>query len=149
MSTARSRSGPRGELDDSAWQFAIQLWFGQHSADWNILICPELLIQTSATHFRIADVAILDRAAPMSQITTHSPLAVFESLSPEDWVQRLTRKLEDYAGMGVREIWVIGLKAGTFSRFEDGQLLRRDRFQVTERGIDFPVSEIARLVEPR
>jgi Uma2 family endonuclease len=140
---------PLGELDHSSWQFAIQFWFGQHFADWNILICPELRIQTSATRFRIADVAILDRAAPMSQITTHPPLAVFEVLCPEDRVQRLTRKLGDYAAMGVREIWVIDPKACTFSRFEDGQLLRRDRFQLSERGIDFPVSEIAELVQPR
>ncbi len=138
---------PTGETDHSSWQFAIQFWFGQHRDTWKIFICPELRIQTSATRFRIADVAILDRDAPLSQITTHPPLAVFEILSPEDQVQRLSRKLEDYAQMGVPEIWVVDPRAGTFSRFEDGQLLRRERFSVSNRVINFPVSAIAELVQ--
>jgi hypothetical protein len=52
-----------------------------------------LRIQTSASRFRIADIALLDPASPATRITTHPPLAVFEILSPEDRVQRLTRTL--------------------------------------------------------
>ena len=135
-----------GETDHSFWQGAIQKWFWKHEDEWKVFVCPELRIQTSATRFRVADVAILDRSAPLSQITTHPPIAVFEILSPDDRVQRQTRKLGDYAAMGIGEIWVIDPKAGTFSRFEDGQLFWRDRFTVSERGIDFHVSEVAKLV---
>ena len=62
-------------------------------------------------------------------------------------MQRLTSKLGDYAAMGVAEIWVIDPKVGTFFRFEDGQLLRRDRFSLAKQAIDFEVAEIARLVD--
>ena len=135
-----------GETDHSFWQLAIQLWFAQNSDSWNVFVCPELRIQTSATRFRVADVAILDRSVPTKQITTHPPLAVFEILSPDDRVQRLTRKLGDYAAMGVPETWLIDPKAATFSRFEDGQLVRRERFAVAGRAIDLQVAEIAKLV---
>jgi len=141
---------PMGENDHSAWQLAIQKFFIKYEDAWNILIRPELRIQTSATHYRIADVAILDAAIPTRPIATHPPLAVFEVLSPEDRVQRLTRKLGDYASMGVAEIWVIDPVSGTFSRYEDGQLLHRSRFVLVTRdgtrNIDFAVSEIAALV---
>ncbi len=78
---------------------------------------------------------------------TDAPIAVFEILNPEDRVQRLIRKLGDYALMGVPDIWVIDPDAGTFSRFEDGQLLRRERFSAERYGIEFEMAEIARLVE--
>ncbi len=133
-----------GETGHSFWQAAIMKWFLKHEVEWQIFVCPELRIQTSATRFRVADVALLDRSAPLSQVTTHPPLAVFEVLSPEDRVQRQTRKLGDYAAMGIREIWVVDPaadpEAGTFSRFEDGQLVRRERLTVSDRGIGFHVS---------
>ena len=62
-------------------------------------------------------------------------------------MQRLMRKLGDYASMGIAEIWVVDPKSGVFSRFEDGQLVRRERFVQAERGIEFPLTEIAALVD--
>ncbi len=137
---------PKGEFDHSQWQRAIIKWFLRFEDDWKVTVSPELRIQTGATRLRIADVAILDRSAPVSQITTHPPLAVFEILSPEDRVQRLTRKLGDYAAMGVAHIWVIDPKTAVFSRFEDGQLLRRERFEEPGFGISFEVSAIVALL---
>ncbi len=61
-------------------------------------------------------------------------------------MQLQTRNLGDYAAMGIREIWVIDPGAGAFSRFEDGQPVRRECVTVSDRGIDFQVSEIARLL---
>jgi len=135
---------PMGEREHSFWQGAIQKWFFKHEDEWNVYVCPELRIQTGPNHFRVADVAILDRDAPVSQITTHPPLAVFEIHSPEDRVQRLMRKLGDYAAMGVGDIWVIDPDTRVFYRFEKGQLLHRDRFSAG--AIDFPVSEIVALM---
>jgi Uma2 family endonuclease len=53
---------------------------------------------------------------------------VFEILSPEDTIQRLKRKLEDYRTMGIPEVWVIDPQDGAYYRYEDRQLLRRDSF---------------------
>ena len=137
---------PMGERDHAAWQAAIQKWFFKHEEEWNISVFPELRVQTTPTRFRVPDVAILDASAPVEQITTHAPVAVFEVLSPEDTVKRLKHKLEDYAAMGIPQIWVVDPEDGSFSRYEDKQLVRREGFDEPERGISFAVSEIAKLL---
>ncbi len=38
---------PVGEYSHSAWQAAVQRFFFQHDAAWNILVCPELRVQSS------------------------------------------------------------------------------------------------------
>jgi Uma2 family endonuclease len=65
---------------------------------------------------------------------------VFEILSPEDTIQRLKRKLEDYRTMGIPEVWVIDPQDGAYYRYEDRQLLRRDSFSY--KGIVFDMDRI-------
>jgi len=136
-----------GENDHSAWQDAICFWFRQHAKEWNIRVRPELRTQVAPTRFRIADVTILDRDQPTEQIITHPPVAVFEVLSPEDTVRRLMRKLNDYHAMGIPEIWVVDPETRVFSRFEDGQLIRRTEFTALSKGISFSVNEIEALLD--
>ena len=133
---------PVGEYDHAAWQEAICFWFRQHAKDWNIRVKPELRIQVSQTRFRVPDVTVLDRSQPVEQIVTRPPVAVFEILSPEDTMQRLKRKLEDYRIMGIPEVWVIDPQDGAYYRYEDRQLLRRDSFSYAEKGIVFEMDRI-------
>jgi Uma2 family endonuclease len=135
-----------GERDHAAWQLAVQLWFAQHAREWNTVGLPELRLQVSATRYRVADVAVLDRSAPYEQVPTTPPLAVFEVLSPEDRLSRVRERLADYSAMGVREIWLIDPVSGSFERWEDGQLVRREEFAMRDRGIGFGVQEIRSLV---
>jgi Uma2 family endonuclease len=112
-----------------------------------VRIRPELRVQVGPNRFRVPDVSILDRAQPVEQIITHAPVAVFEILSSEDTVRRLMRKLNDYQAMGIPEIWVVDPETRVFSRFEDGQLLRRTEFVVPGRSISFAVSEIEAMLD--
>ncbi len=73
---------PVGENDHSAWQDAIAYWFRMHAEEWGIRVRPELRVQTSSNHCRVADVAILDASLPQEPTATKPPLAVFEVLSP-------------------------------------------------------------------
>ena len=138
---------PMGEDSHSAWQLAIAYWFLKNADKWNIRIRPELRVQTGATRFRVPDVAILDALLPREPVATHAPIAVFEVLSPEDTHKRLMRKLDDYEQMGIPAIWVVDPESGVFERFEGGQLVRRQEFSLPNRGIEFPILEIARLVQ--
>jgi Uma2 family endonuclease len=95
---------PVGENEHSCWQDAIQAWFREHRAEWNVRVRPELRVQIAPTRFRVPDVAILDRNLPLERIATHPPLAVFEILSPEDTMKRMMRKLGDYAAVGIPQI---------------------------------------------
>jgi Uma2 family endonuclease len=138
---------PMGEYDHAAWQEAICLWFRQHAQEWNVRVKPELRLKVAAARFRVPDVTLLDRGLPVEQIITHPPLAVFEILSPEDSLQRLKRRLEDYWLMGVPEIWVIDPQDATYYRYESSQLLRKDTFVHAGHGISFPMDRIKELLD--
>jgi Uma2 family endonuclease len=131
-----------GEYDHSSWQAAICSWFGQHAQDWKVRVRPALRIRVAATRFRVPDVTVLDRDRAIEQIITRPPLAVFEVLSPEDSLQRLKRKLEDYRTMGIPEIWVIDPQDGAYYRYEERQLLRNDSFSHAAHGIFFEMNRI-------
>jgi Uma2 family endonuclease len=138
---------PMGQFDHAAWQQAIQMWFRQHDKAWGIRVLPELRVRVAATRYRVPDVTVLDRGRAIEQIITHPPVAVFEVLSPEDRLQRLKRKLEDYRAMGIPEIWVIDPQDNTFYRYEDLQLVRKEIFSHGEKGIVFDMNELKNLLD--
>ncbi len=109
---------PKGEFDHASWQAAILAWFHQHRNEWSTRVRAGLRIQVAPTRFRVPDVTILERSLPKEQIITHPPIAVFEVLSPEDTLQRLKKRLEDYRTMGIPEIWVIDPQDTTYYRYE-------------------------------
>jgi Uma2 family endonuclease len=137
---------PMGEFDHASWQAAIQRWFFLHEDQWQTNVLPELRVQISPTRFRVPDVTVLDFNRPPEQIVTHPPIAVFEVLSPEDTVRRLRRKLDDYAKMGIPQIWVIDPEDSSSFRYQDGHLLRGEVFDEPARGISFRIEEIGKLL---
>src|SRR5579862_1605332 len=138
---------PMGEYDHAAWQEAIMLWFRQHAMEWNVRVKPELRVRVASTRYRVPDVTVLDRSQPIEQIITHPPIAVFEVLSPEDTMQRMIRKLGDYAAMRIPHIWVINPETKTYFRFENGELHKTSVFSFAEKGIQFNLAEIEKLLD--
>ncbi len=138
---------PMGELDHAAWQEAISAWFRQHRAEWGVRALPVLRVKVAANRYRVPDVTVLDPSQPREQVLTHPPLAVFEILSPEDSLQRLKRRLEDYRVMGIAEIRVIDPQHSAFYRYEDGQLLRNDTFSHAGKEIVFDMNQIKDLFD--
>ncbi len=107
--------------------------------DWRVQVAP--------TRYRVPAVTLLDRTRPTEQIITHPPLAVFEVLSPEDSLQRLKQRLEDYRSMGIPEIWVIDPQDSSFYRYEERQLTRTDSFVHAAKGIAFDMNELKKLLD--
>jgi Uma2 family endonuclease len=138
---------PMGEWDHASWQQALLLWFSQHGKEWGVRVRPELRVQVATTRYRVPDVTVVDQGRPTEQIITHAPLAVFEVLSPEDRLQRLKRKLEDYRKMGIPEIWVIDPEDNSFYRYEDLELRRKETFAHAEKGIVFEMNELKNLLD--
>jgi Uma2 family endonuclease len=91
--------------------------------------------------------AVFSREEGEVTIITHPPIAVFEVLSPEDGLQRLKRKLEDYRTMGIPEIWVIDPQDSTFYRYENLQLQRSDSFSHAEKSIVFDMNQLKNLLD--
>ena len=79
-------------------------------------------MQVAATNYRVPDVVVFDRSREIEQILTHAPIAVFEVLSPEDSVYRLTRKLADYASMGILNMYVVDPRTDSAFRYARGSL---------------------------
>lgn len=140
---------PKGVFDHAAWQRAILDWFMRHETEWDVLALPELRVRVAPTRFRVPDTTVLDRRPPREQIITQPPRAIFEVLSPEDRAQRMTRKLGDYAAMGVGEIWVVNPEGPEFFRFQDGELRRRAEFGRPGQAVHFPLNAIAELLPGR
>ena len=136
-----------GTFDHSSWQDAILNWFAQHGGEWNTCSLQSLRVQAAPTHFRVPDVTVLDKSEPEEQITTRSPIAVFEVLDEEDTFYRLKRKLEDYRLLGIPEIWVVDPQDHSCSRYENGELRRKSTFSYAPKGITFDLNEIKNLLD--
>lgn len=132
---------PMGEFDHADWQQAI-VSFLLANKSWNIRALPELRVRISESRYRVPDVTVLDRSQPIEQIVTRAPLAVFEVLSPEDRVLRMQSKLEDYAAMGVGQIWVLHPESGQFQQFSSGGLTPATRLEI--QGIAADLSGVAK-----
>jgi Uma2 family endonuclease len=139
---------PMGEFDHSSWQQAIGLWFARHAEEWGIRVRPELRVQVGATNFRVPDVVVLDRDAPIEQIITHPPIAVIEILSLEDTVSRMLTKLADYERMGIRTILLLDPK-GQHRRYISGRLepLPAEPLDLPGSACRFDLAEVEKLLD--
>ncbi|HTX77364.1 MAG TPA: Uma2 family endonuclease [Terracidiphilus sp.] len=144
----RIEERPVGEYDHSSWQHAIELWFGNHAAEWGIRARPELRVQVAPERFRVPDVAILDRSRPIEQVITHPPIAVLEVVSPDDSLSRMMTRLADYERMGIKTILILDPK-GKHYRFRSGALepLTETSFDLPGSACRFDLAEIERLLD--
>jgi Uma2 family endonuclease len=55
----------------------------------------------------VPDVTVLRRSDPVESIVRTPPLLCIEVLSPEDRLQRLQERVNDYFHMGVQHVWLI------------------------------------------
>ena len=126
---------PMGEFDHTSWQQAIQIWFWQHEKGMGYSrACRSYGFGSLRRGIAFPMSRCLTAADPSSRSsrTRRSPCLRF--CLPEDRLQRMKRKLEDYRAMGIPEIWVIDPQDSTFYRYEELQLLRKDTFSHAEKG---------------
>jgi Uma2 family endonuclease len=95
-----------GERDHSLMQGLIVGHFLQHRKQLGIQVLPEQRVRISATRFRVPDITLVE-ASTREQIITSPPLLCIEILSPEDRLNRVVKRAEDYAGLGVPDVWII------------------------------------------
>lgn len=96
-----------GEFEHSFLQLAIGSWFFARMKDWNLYAVTEQRIRVAPTRVRICDVCLISRDSPREPVTQIPPLACIEILSPEDRLPRAAKVMEDYARMGVRNLWLL------------------------------------------
>lgn len=81
--------------------------FRLRGTEWGIRVFPEQRVQTSAMHYRIADVCVTRRSAPFEAIVRTPPLLCIEILSRDDRMSEMQERVDDYFGMGVGVVWVV------------------------------------------
>jgi len=95
-----------GELDHSSSQTAVAAYFFSRRNQWDITVVVEQRVQVSPTRFRIPDVCVVLGKAS-EQIFRTPPFLCVEILSPEDRMNRVKARIDDYLAMGVSYVWVL------------------------------------------
>ena len=131
-----------GERDHARLQAILTGWFMTHEKAWNVYALVEQRIRVTTRRVRIADICLVRRDAPKEQVLVTPPLLCVEILSPEDRLPRAARVMEDYARMGVPNLWLIDPKDRVaYNYASDGLLqLTTDRLTIpgTEISADLP-----------
>ncbi len=96
-----------GERPHALLQGILFAAFHMNRRVWKTVALPEQRVQVSPTRYRIPDLCILHQSDPADPIVRNAPWICIEILSPEDRVQRLQERIDDYIAMGVGAIWVI------------------------------------------
>jgi Uma2 family endonuclease len=90
-----------GERPHSFPQAILVAIFNTNRRAWRIVAGTEIRVQVGTNRFRVPDGAVLRRSDPMDPIVKTAPLICIEVLSPEDRLQRMQERIDDYA----RIVW--------------------------------------------
>ena len=96
-----------GELSHSLLQGILVTLFNINRRAWGIVAGTETRVKVGAMRYRVPDVCVLRRSDPKDPIVRVAPLICLEVLSPEDRIQRMQERIDDYIRMGVEHVWLI------------------------------------------
>jgi Uma2 family endonuclease len=96
-----------GERDHGKLQGELFYYFRSRAKQWDVRVYLEQRVQISASRFRVPDLCVVAHEEPQDQVFRQPPLICIEILSPEDRLQRMQQRIDDYLSFGVRYVWVI------------------------------------------
>ena len=96
-----------GEQPHASVQGFFTGLFIQHGVEWGVRVFPEQRVQTSAEHYRVADVCVVRRELKLEPIVRTPPLLCIEILSRDDRMSEMQERVDDYFAMGVGNVWVV------------------------------------------
>ena len=96
-----------GERDHSELQRELIFFFRSRQRQWNAFVFPEQRIQVSSTRFRVPDLCVYVNERPAEQVFRTPPFICIEILSPEDRMERIQEKIDDYLNFAVPYVWVV------------------------------------------
>ena len=96
-----------GEELHSELQNILAGIFRDKRHEWSIRSLTETRVQVAPNRYRIPDICVVPRAQPRGRIITYPPLLCVEVLSPEDRMARVQVRVNDFAQLGVKTIWVL------------------------------------------
>jgi Uma2 family endonuclease len=96
-----------GELERSLLQSLLVHLFMNNRAAWSVYPAPEWRNKVRPGNYRIPDVTVLRAGSPREPVATNPPLLVIEILSPEDRLNAMIKRCQDYVQFGIPNIWIL------------------------------------------
>jgi Uma2 family endonuclease len=96
-----------GEVTHSMAQQDLVAYLRDRRALWNMYVLQQVRVQVRPTRYRVPDVCVVLGGRPDAEILTKPPFLCIEVLSPEDRVNRMQDRIDDYLRFGVRYVWLI------------------------------------------
>lgn len=93
--------------------------FWERRKEWGVDALPSYWVKTTPTRVRMPDLCVVRRSDPVERVRVTAPLLCIEFLEPEDRLDRVTRRLDEFVAMHVEHIWVLdpaNQSASTYSR---------------------------------
>jgi Uma2 family endonuclease len=103
----------------------------------------EVRLRLAVDLYRIPDISMWEGAEP-EKLPSSPPLLVVEVVSPDDRVNDLLQKLEEYRVWGVRHIWLVEPELKQIHVYENGSLTRVARFELPRFGLAVTAGELFR-----
>ena len=138
-----------GDWAHSKTQTNLILAFGRRYPDVHAV--PELRSRTRETRYRLPDVCVLP-SIPETKYLVEAAYIAIEVLSEDDRMSNLMEKLEEYAKIGVPNIWVIDPRRRILYVYANGALTEIHGSSIataTDPRLEVTRSEIFRDLEKR
>lgn len=131
-----------GSPEQVSAERALMRQIERHSEEWGVRAVCDTRVQTSASHVRVADIALIPAGAGEEKVIDSPPVAVIEILSREDNVPGHTERLEDFRRMGVKSLWAVdpGARKGFDASSEEWE--EADAFFVPDSPIRIDLAEV-------
>jgi Uma2 family endonuclease len=96
-----------GEREHGETEFAICAYFKGEGKRPGLYAYLETRMRVSPTRYRVPDVCIYLGPKPTDRVFSKAPAVVIEVLSPEDRLQRMRQRVDDYLNFGVNTVWLV------------------------------------------
>jgi Uma2 family endonuclease len=96
-----------GEIDHGRLQILISGFLLASERKWGVSALTGTRVQVKPKRYRIPDICVLSGPVPSTRIVREPPLLCIEILSPEDRIERIQERIDDYFELGVPCVWVV------------------------------------------
>ena len=137
------RGRSMGEYDHGRLQGLLFAWFLRHEKEWKIRVVVEQRVRISPTRYRIPDVCVISSDA-VEQVISKPPLLCVEILSPDDSLNSMQERIDDYFALGVPCVWVLNprTKRAWVYTAEGSREARDGVLRAADAAIALPVAEV-------
>jgi Uma2 family endonuclease len=132
----------RGELQHSAIQARLIEIFYELRKRQPLFAMPELRHKVKPSVYRIPDVAVFAGEKPAESVPTKPPMIAIEIISPDDRINDVLKKLDEYRQWGVQHCWVVDPYLPKLFVYSDAGLMQVQAFELESHLVRIAAADI-------